>query len=127
MRNLTSCHINITLIVVLLILKTSSWYCNSTTDGSCDFETIDSDGNNHISFEELIRFISRNPDLDKETLVEAIVQHGKTFYQNDFNDDGQLSRFEWKRGQEVISVLGRLTLGKKIYLLIQLIYLVTFC
>ena len=86
--------------------------CNVTTDASYDFETIDYDGNNLISFEELIRFISHDPDLDKETTVEKILQYGKTFYQNDFNDDGKLSRFEWRRGREVISVLGRLALGK---------------
>lgn len=122
MRNFTICQIHITFIVVLIIQNASFWNCNSGMDsewnewnefwnGSCDFDTVDSDGNNHISFEELIRFISRNSDLDKETLVEAMLQHGKIFYQNDFNDDGQLSRFEWERGREVISVLGRLTLA----------------
>ena len=108
MRSLTSCWEHICFAIILLILKTDCKHCNG---GVCDFDNIDSDGSNYISFDELIRFISRNPDLDKEAIVETIITHGKTFYQNDFNDDGQLSKFEWNRGGEVISVLGRLLTG----------------
>jgi len=108
MRRCNIWCIYVLIIVLVLIPKKNCDYCKGLTDRPCNFETLDFDGNSYVSFEELIQFISQNPDLAKETIVKYVLIFERTFYQNDFNDDGQLSKFEWERGSEVISVLSRI-------------------
>ena len=108
--------LNFFIFVVIVPNEYYTEYCNGVvpTNSSepCDFETVDADGNNLVSLEEMIRFISKNKSLERKSFVKYIIVYGKTFKQNDFNEDGQLSKFEWVRGGEVVSVLGRLISGK---------------
>lgn len=114
MVNIMAWFVKIAWIVFMLISINNCEHCNGLTDGTCDFDTVDMNSNNLVSFEELIHFISKNRNLDKESLIKYILVYGKSFYQNDFNGDGQLSRFEWARGGEVIAVISRLISGKSI-------------
>ena len=108
--------LNFFILIVFVPNEYYTEYCNGVvpTNSSepCDFETVDADGNNLVSFEEMIRFISKNKSLERKSFVKYIILYGKTFNQNDFNEDGQLSKFEWVRGGEVVSVLGRLISGR---------------
>ena len=65
----------------------------------------------YVSLEELVRYVVKQQSLDHNTFIEPILRHAKIFYQHDFNDDGKLSIFEWKRGEELISVIRRVLLG----------------
>ena len=113
---LNSVFINIFIFVVLVPNECYTEYCNGVVPTNigepCGFETVDADGNNSISFEEIVKFISKNKSLKRKSLVKYIILYSKTFSQNDFNGDNQLSKFEWIRGGEVVSVLGRLISGK---------------
>ena len=112
MVNLANWCVNIAWIMFILIPINNCEHCNGLTTGKCDFDTVDMNSNNLVSFEELIHFISKNRNLDKGSLIKYILVYGKSFYQNDFNRDGELSRFEWARGGELIAVIGRLISGK---------------
>ncbi len=112
MVNISAGFVKIALIVFMGISINNCEHCNGLTDETCDFDTVDMNSNNLISFEELIHFISKNRTLDKESLIKYILVYGKSFYQNDFNRDGELSRFEWARGGDLIAVIGRLISGK---------------
>ena len=81
------------------------------SNGSYNFEAADTDNNRYVSFEELARYVLKQQSLDKNTSIEHILLHATIFYQHDFNDDGKLSIFEWKRGEELISVISRVLLG----------------
>ena len=81
------------------------------SNGSYNFEAADADNNTYVSFEELVRYVLKQQGLDQNTFIEPILLHAKIFYQHDFNDDGKLSIFEWKRGEELISVISRVLLG----------------
>ena len=81
------------------------------SNGSYNFEAADADNNTYVSFEELVRYVLKQQGLDQKISIEPILLHAKIFYQHDFNDDGKLSLFEWKRGEELISVISRVLLG----------------
>ena len=108
------CIYNLIIVFVFIPKKSCGDQCKRVINKTCDFETLDYDGNSYVSFEELIHFISQNQDLHTNTTnTKNILLFGRIFYQNDFNDDGRLSRFEWKRGNEVISVLSRIISGTR--------------
>ena len=69
------------------------------------------DNNKYVSLEELVRYVVKQQGLEQNTFIELILRHAKIFYQHDFNDDGKLSIFEWKRGEGLISVISRVLLG----------------
>ena len=81
------------------------------SNGSYNFEAADTDNDRYVSFEELVRYVLKQQNLDQNTFIEPILLHAKIFYQHDFNDDGKLSIFEWKHGEELISVISRVLLG----------------
>ena len=81
------------------------------SNGSYNFEAADTDNNRYVSFEELVRYVLKQQGFEQNTFIEPILLHAKIFYQHDFNDDGKLSIFEWKRGEELISVISRVLLG----------------
>ena len=81
------------------------------SNGSYNFEAADVNNNKYLSLEELVRYVVKQQSLDHNTFIEPILRHAKIFYQHDFNDDGKLSIFEWKRGEELISVIHRVLLG----------------
>ena len=83
------------------------------SNGSYNFEAADTDNNKYVSLEELVRYVVKQQGLDHNTFIEPILRHAKIFYQHDFNDDGKLSTFEWKRGEGLISVINRVLLGNK--------------
>ena len=98
-------------VIVLLIDPKICDKENVFSNRSYDFEAVDTDLNRYVSFEELVRYVLKQQGLDQNTFIEPILLHAKIFYQNDFNDDGKLSFFEWKRGEELISVISRVLLG----------------
>ena len=81
------------------------------SNGSYNFEAADTDNNKYVSLEELVRYVVKQQGLEQNTFIELILRHAKIFYQHDFNDDGKLSTFEWKRGEGLISVISRVLLG----------------
>ena len=100
--------------LVMIVMIVDPKMCdkeNVFSNRSYDFEAVDTDLNGYVSFEELVRYVLKQKSLDQNTFIEPILLHAKIFYQNDFNDDGKLSFFEWKRGEELISVISRVLLG----------------
>ena len=111
LRNKTFCLINNLVVIVMLIDPKVCNKENVFSNRSYDFEAVDTDLNGYVSFEELVRYVLKQKSFDQNTFIEPILLHAKIFYQNDFNDDGKLSFFEWKRGEELISVISRVLLG----------------
>ena len=98
-------------VIIMLVDPATCDKRNVFSNGSYNFEAVDTDLNGYVSFEELVRYVLKQRSLDQNTFIEPILLHAKIFYQNDFNDDGKLSFFEWKRGEELISVISRVLLG----------------
>ena len=107
----TFCRITNLVIIVMLIDSDTCDKINVFSNRSYNFEAVDTDLNRYVSFEELVRYVLKQQALDQNTFIEPILRHAKIFYQHDFNDDGKLSIFEWKRGEELISVISRVLLG----------------
>ena len=125
----TFCRITNLVIIVMLIDSDTCDKINVFSNRSYNFEAVDTDLNRYVSFEELVRYVLKQQALDPNTFIEPILLHAKIFYQHDFNDDGKLSIFEWKRGEELISVIRRVLVGNLKTNLLKDIYflLVIYC